>query len=475
MGKKITTTDFIAKSIDIHGNRYLYHNTTYKSAKLHVTITCPIEGHGDFICTPSNHTHKSHARGCPVCGKSKPLTWETFVNKSKQKHGDTFKYPIQKIVNAKTHVRLICTAVGHEIWQTPDSNLSGSGCRKCADLANGLNSRVSENEVNKRLNLLCQDSDNQVVLLPESYEGMNSKAQIVCSEHGIQPARLMTTILSGNPCLECSQTANCRGYSTNQFVRVLENHFNNRYEIKPFTYQGKETLLELVCKSHGVFSLLAGSIYRSPGCRKCAYADSLDLRKRALQNAMDTTREKRFKEWLQLVKSFHDDRYSYENVIYLTQKTPVEITCSIHGGFWQLPDTHKTSGCMDCKIEDSKGRYTETYFSRYPEEKNRPALLYYLRFSFRDEVFFKIGITTTTIKKRFSMALANGFSITTLNLLDTTLHQAFQLEQLIQNEHGDYHRQVSILDNIDPREMRLGRSECFSTPLSEEAENRLFS
>lgn len=48
-------------------------------------------------------------------------------------------------------------------------------------------------------------------------------------------------------------------------------------------------------------------------------------------------------------KSVHGDRYSYEKSKYINKNTPIEIICSKHGPFFQLPNVHiKGSGCPEC-------------------------------------------------------------------------------------------------------------------------------
>lgn len=55
----------------------------------------------------------------------------------------------------------------------------------------------------------------------------------------------------------------------------------------------------------------------------------------------------------EIVKRFnsvHNDFYSYENAIYKDYDTKLEISCPIHGSFWQTPGNHlKGKGCPFCK------------------------------------------------------------------------------------------------------------------------------
>ena len=57
-------------------------------------------------------------------------------------------------------------------------------------------------------------------------------------------------------------------------------------------------------------------------------------------------------EFITRAKEKHGDRYSYDNVKYVNNSTPVFITCKIHGDFPQIPQDHmKGSGCPYCAKE----------------------------------------------------------------------------------------------------------------------------
>jgi very-short-patch-repair endonuclease len=62
---KSNNTEFITKSLYIHGNKYIYDAVDYKSAHIKIIIKCKI--HGDFKQTPHSHLSGS---GCPLCKKS---------------------------------------------------------------------------------------------------------------------------------------------------------------------------------------------------------------------------------------------------------------------------------------------------------------------------------------------------------------------------------------------------------------------
>lgn len=60
----------------------------------------------------------------------------------------------------------------------------------------------------------------------------------------------------------------------------------------------------------------------------------------------------------------HGDRFSYENIIYISNKKNIEIICKIHGLFLQTPKSHlKGSICKRCSL------ITKKYYNRVEEEE----------------------------------------------------------------------------------------------------------
>ncbi len=125
--KKISTEEFIEKAKKIHRDKYDYSKAKYVNATTKVTIVCPI--HGEFEQIPYSHLS---GQGCPVCGGSKRLSTEEFIEKAKKVHGDKYDYSKVNYVNSSTKVTIICPVHG-EFEQNPTSHLKGCGCAKCAE------------------------------------------------------------------------------------------------------------------------------------------------------------------------------------------------------------------------------------------------------------------------------------------------------------------------------------------------------
>lgn len=474
MAKKLTTAEFIERAKKVHGDKYDYSKVEYVNGYTKVSIICP--EHGEFQQSPANHTHKTNARGCPVCGREHQISkatksFDDFVHDAREIHGDRYTYEPESYGNARQKTNIICPEHGL-FMQTPDAHIRGQGCPRCRDKITAERSLLSIEEVNKRLN---KSSGGRVSIIAETYKGINSDAEFICTEHG-RYTRLVNSTLTGNPCLSCAKKDGAYlHHSTNSFKEVIKEKFGDKYEIKDFEYKGKPTPITLACKAHGAFTLMAQSIHTSPGCPKCAYEASMDTRRNALNAKAKSTLQDRYEKWVKDAQNVHGDKYDYSLVNYKSARKKVDIICPVHGVFQATPDTHLSATCKKCFHEDLKGLYTDKYFIKNPECKENPATLYYLKFTQGDLQFYKVGITTETIPRRFSKLGKTDVTYSVLGEKKTTLFKAFTMEQELQDTHGDKYRYTPVLNGYDNSKLRIGQTECFSRKLSSATYKQYFS
>ena len=87
---RLTTEEFIARSIIKHGNKYNYSKTIYRNKRSKVAIICP--KHGKFKQVAREHYYGGC--GCPECGhesKGEEKVAE-ILNKKKIKHERQYKF-----------------------------------------------------------------------------------------------------------------------------------------------------------------------------------------------------------------------------------------------------------------------------------------------------------------------------------------------------------------------------------------------
>ena len=480
MGKIFTLDDFLKQAEDIWKDEYDYSNVVFIDEDIEVIIICKKDGHGEFEKKPKQHVLRSRPAGCIKCGRERQIEKATkpfavFLDEAREVHGELFEYVEESYKNMTKKMIIICKKDGHKPFpQAPDSHLRGSGCPTCADELTGERSKLKYDEVKHRLNENSKENNTTVSFKEEEYKGVNAELIIKCSKHGDQKPRLVNTMFEGtHPCLKCTSEIlgrNLEIRSTENVIKYLNDKFDGKYKIYDFKYEDKRTVVTLNCpvKDHGDFSFQVDSMYSSNGCSSCRSEESQANRNEGIRRHNESTRESRELKWIKEVKVIHEGLYDYSLVHYITARLPVIIKCGIHGQIEQVPYTHKKSGCRFCADEDLKGKYSKKYFDDYPDRKKLNATLYYIKFTYKEEIFYKVGITTTSINGRFGTIDKNIINIDVIKTLSTSLYNAWELEEIIQNVHGDSFRYRPILEGGSIRKYRIGPSECFSKSLSKQ-------
>jgi superfamily II DNA or RNA helicase len=118
-------SNFIKEANEIHEDRYDYSLVEYSKSNQKVKIKCDI--HGVFEQTPKSHLKGSN---CPKCSGGVRKTNEFFIEQSNNLHNNIYDYSNVNYINAHTNVDIFCEI--HGIFsQTPLSHLGGSGCPIC--------------------------------------------------------------------------------------------------------------------------------------------------------------------------------------------------------------------------------------------------------------------------------------------------------------------------------------------------------
>jgi Zn finger protein HypA/HybF involved in hydrogenase expression len=146
--RKNSIDELLSKFEDKHGNKFDYSNMNYIKMRSKVEIKCN-KHNIFFLQTPLRHL-SSKTGGCPKCnsiGKG-TMTTETFIEKSKEKHGcDKYIYDSVHYIKSHKKVKIVCKNHG-EFEIVPNSHINGRGCPTC-----GRNGGVLENKWLDSLNV----------------------------------------------------------------------------------------------------------------------------------------------------------------------------------------------------------------------------------------------------------------------------------------------------------------------------------
>lgn len=129
--KRLTTEQFINKSISIHGDRYDYSMVKYINSKTKVEIIC--KEHGVFLQLPTDHCGKLKC-GCPNCGhylNNRNIGLDGFIKKATAIHGNKYNYSNSIYVNYDAKIDIGCSKHG-VFAQFVSNHLAGNGCPKCS-------------------------------------------------------------------------------------------------------------------------------------------------------------------------------------------------------------------------------------------------------------------------------------------------------------------------------------------------------
>lgn len=264
MSKRVTTTDFIRRAREVHGNRYDYSKSTYIAAIRNITIICP--EHGKFEQRPANH-YIGH--GCHECGGNKPLTLEKFIDRAKKLHNSRYDYSRVKFRNVESKVEILCPVHGL-FTQRLMTHLKGLGCDRCG--------RV---EVSKKL---CHSLErflgdarkahgDRYDYSQVRYINALTKVTIICPDHGVFEQRPVNHIREVG-CAKCAfeSTAALRTLTTQEFIEKARKVHGDRYDYSKVEYKTSHEKVEIGCTEHGSFWQSPANHAREykTGCPGCA-------------------------------------------------------------------------------------------------------------------------------------------------------------------------------------------------------------
>jgi phage FluMu protein Com len=181
------------------------------------------------------------------------------------------------------------------------------------------------------------------------YKNSSTPIEINCNEHGI--FKTYSYKLFKNPlhiCPKCKKNQiNIRVTNTESFIKKASLIHNNQYIYDNTIYNGNDKILNITCKEHGNFNLIADDHLSGRKCPKCKKSHAL-------------TKE----EVLTKFHKIHNNKYEYPEFIYNTVYDYINITCLTHGDFKQKIMTHlRGHGCKEC-AKDSLRKDTYDFIKR---------------------------------------------------------------------------------------------------------------
>jgi hypothetical protein len=252
------TSYFVEKAKEVHGDRYDYSMSVYKSSKDLVEIKC--KEHGVFSQRASHHTSGS---GCPKCAKEERAkkrrhSQEDFEAKANKVHNNKYDYSKTMYTSGDKKLTIVCPEHG-EFRQTGYDHLAGYGCVKCTKYKT-----LTKEEVVARFN---EVHDNKYTYDLPNYKSTKSQITIICPIHG-EFKQKATNHLHGNGCKHCQKEAIMQKYA-NEFVEKARTVHGHKYGYEKTSYTGTNKKITVTCAIHGDFEQVANTHLQGKGCPKC--------------------------------------------------------------------------------------------------------------------------------------------------------------------------------------------------------------
>lgn len=166
-----------------------------------------------------------------------------------------------------------------------------------------------------------------------------TKVCIICPEHG-EFWQEPHAHLKGQGCPKCGVDKRSKSKTTTNenFIKKAKEIHGDKYDYSKTNYINNKTKIIIICPIHGEIEITPNAhISEKRGCPKCG---------NTLKGANFKMSVERFIEKAQKI---HGNSYSYEEVSYINNRTPVNIICPTHGIFRQTPEVHLSGhGCPEC-------------------------------------------------------------------------------------------------------------------------------
>lgn len=232
--------------------------------------------------------------------------------------------------------------------------------------------------------------------------------------------------------------------TTADFIaKAIKKHGVEKYSYENVVYVNNTTHVIITCLKHGDFKQSPSSHTTGRGCKHCR----AEYISETLAHTLD--------DFVRISNSVHPKgKYSYDKAVYKRSGDMITITCNIHGDFEQKANDHKLGrGCAKCGLEI--GGFQRSDFQELCN-KHHDGLgyLYVIKCYNDNESFYKVGITSVSVKARFaSTAMPYDYKV---------IYEVFNVGAFIFDIETQLHRLLSKYQ-YKPNVSFGGETECFTT------------
>lgn len=216
------------------------------------------------------------------------------------------------------------------------------------------------------------------------------KYQITCKAHSLSKISSKAYLERNSFCTICRREAKAKQLEKQFKLKSSEIH-NNKYNYDKSIYIKNSIPLTIKCILHDIefeqrpSDHLAGKT----GCNQCITAKQ------------PQKQSKNQELFIEQANKVHGDYFDYSDVEYKSTHTHVKIKCKKHNHIFTQTPAHHLSGKNGCEICKNKGLVwsKEDFVNMY---NHKQCIFYVIQCYDEHESFYKLGITSKTVKQRYN-------------------------------------------------------------------------
>ena len=348
--------------------------------------------------------------------ESKKLKYKLSFFKRATLERPEYDYSKVEYKGATTKIKLCCKEHGN-FETTPQQLFTGGKCPICAKKDKSLKLTKSNDTFIKQIQDISPQYDYSKVVYINSKE----KVEVICKKHGsffIRPNEL----LKGCGCTKCYNERRGKDLELNydKFKKKLIEGNKGHLHIKEEDYKDRNSPLTFTCNIHGVqhtnkaYNLITSKY----GCVEC----SNKIRGSRGIIPLDEIKKRLFNKFR--------DKVTIVDSSYVFSTTEATFICQEHGEYTNKVDYVLENKYPCRKCADKYGDSDRDYY-------DKPTTLYYIKLIKGNEEYFKLGITTQSISKRFHKLPQEGLTYQTIATKTfETGSSAYYLEQYLLQLHN---------------------------------------
>ncbi len=264
----------------------------------------------------------SSGKWCRKCGyksmiEKQSMKIDDFIQKGKEKFGETYDYSKVILNGIDRSIILICKKHNIEFTTTPYrhyTSITGC-CPKCSLTQRSESTKYTFDEFYDMAISIHKDKYDYS-LSKEKYINMKSEIPIICKVHGIYNQCPTQHLIAKYGCEKCAKTdiSSKQCLSLEEFIERSNIKHNNKYDYSNTKYINSKTIVCVICKIHGNFNILPFNHLKGHGCKKCNGISVSNL-----------------EDFIERANIIHNNKYDYSKSIYNKSIENIIIICKKHG------------------------------------------------------------------------------------------------------------------------------------------------